>query len=197
MTNFGDLPQFVTESARQGLRFIPILDPAINTEKGDSYQTHINAMANNVYITWANNSLQPNSNCTSSPGNCQPLSNVMLAYVWPDGRTAFPDFFKDSTVNWWHQELLNFHSTISYHGIWIVLESLLHFDSFKFFKIIHSLQDMNEPAAFDTNQDKPFNWPPGKPDWNLKCPVNKWDDPPYITREFLLLRPSSILIGLS
>ena len=62
-----------------------------------------------------------------------------------------------------------------------------------FLKIIHSLQDMNEPAAFDTNQDKPFNWPPGKPDWNLKCPVNKWDDPPYITREFLSLRHSSIL----
>lgn len=41
---------------------------------------------------------------------------------------------------------------------------------------------MNEPAAFDTNQDKPFNYPPDKPAWNLKCPVNEWDDPPYITR---------------
>ena len=120
MTNFGDLPQFVTEAATKGLRFIPILDPAINTEKGDSYHTHINALANNVYITWANESLQPDNNCTSSPGNCQPLSNIMLAYVWPDGRTAFPDFFKESTVNWWHQELQTFHNEISYHGIWIV-----------------------------------------------------------------------------
>lgn len=131
MTNFGDLALFVTESASQGLRFIPILDPAINTEKGENYQTHINALVKNVYITWANDSLQPDNNCTSSPGNCQPLSNVMLAYVWPDGRTAFPDFFKDRTVNWWHQELINFHNTIPYHGIWIVLsshESQLYFN---------------------------------------------------------------------
>lgn len=41
---------------------------------------------------------------------------------------------------------------------------------------------MNEPAAFDTNKDKPFNYPPEKQPWNLICPVNEWDDPPYITR---------------
>ena len=49
---------------------------------------------------------------------------------------------------------------------------------------------MNEPAAFDTNLDKPFNWPPDKPDWNLKCPINEWDDPPYITCMFNLNFPS-------
>ena len=84
MTSFGDLPQFVNESASQGLRFIPILDPAINTEK-ENYRTHLNSMANQVYITWSNDSLQPDKDCTGSPGNCQPLDNVMLGYVWPDG----------------------------------------------------------------------------------------------------------------
>ncbi len=52
---------------------------------------------------------------------------------------------------------------------------------------------MNEPATFDTNLDKPFNWPEGKDPWNLKCPVNEWDDPPYITRKptYSFFLPSS------
>ncbi len=39
---------------------------------------------------------------------------------------------------------------------------------------------MNEPANFDTNMEKPFNWPPNKPAWSLKCPENKFDDPEYL-----------------
>ena len=38
---------------------------------------------------------------------------------------------------------------------------------------------MNEPANFDTNFEKPWNWPPNKPAWNLICPKNTYDDPPY------------------
>ena len=41
--------------------------------------------------------------------------------------------------------------------------------------------DMNEPANFGTNKDKPFNWPTNLPNWSLKCPTNEWDDPPYRT----------------
>ena len=78
--NFTDLPAFVRESLSNGLRFIPILDPAINTEK-ENYAAHTNAMASKVYITWYNDTLQPNKNCTASPGDCQPLDNVMLGYV--------------------------------------------------------------------------------------------------------------------
>ena len=46
---------------------------------------------------------------------------------------------------------------------------------------------MNEPAAFDTNQDAPWNWEtqrPGEPDWNLKCDMsNTFENPPYKTSE--------------
>lgn len=39
---------------------------------------------------------------------------------------------------------------------------------------------MNEPANFDTNREKAWNWPEDRwPHYTLKCPVNKWDDPPY------------------
>ena len=41
-------------------------------------------------------------------------------------------------------------------------------------------QDMNDPAAFGTNEERPFNWPEDElPYWSLKCPVTKYDDPPY------------------
>ena len=39
---------------------------------------------------------------------------------------------------------------------------------------------MNEPANFDTNKPKPWNWPSTRPDWNLFCPKNTYDDPSYV-----------------
>ncbi len=46
---------------------------------------------------------------------------------------------------------------------------------------------MNEPSSFETNEIKPWNW--GYPEndqdrypfFSLKCPPNKYDDPPYRT----------------
>lgn len=80
--NFTNLPEFVRNEAQNGLRFIPILDPAINTEKTNiDYVTHTNAMQAGAYITWYNDTLQPSDNCTASPGDCQFLDNIMLGYV--------------------------------------------------------------------------------------------------------------------
>lgn len=78
--NFTDLGDFVRSESANGLRFIPILDPAINTEK-ESYLAHDNALGAGVYVTWYNDTLQPSKNCTASPDNCQPLDNIMLGYV--------------------------------------------------------------------------------------------------------------------
>ena len=69
----------------------------------------------------------------------------------------FPDFFKSKTKAWWKNEIKkNYDSLLTFDGLWI---------------------DMNEPANFDTNKEKPFNWPANKPAWNLFCPKNKYDDP--------------------
>jgi maltase-glucoamylase len=40
---------------------------------------------------------------------------------------------------------------------------------------------MNEPANFDTNKEKPFNWPKDREPWNLFCPTNKSLDNPIYT----------------
>jgi len=157
--NFTGLPNYVAEIKEEGTRFILILDPFVNTEKS-SYVTHERAMEKDVYIKWFNSSYQPSPDCTTNPTTCQNLTDVMLGYVWPVGRAAFPDFFKQSTKEWWLREIEDLQASIQFDGLWI---------------------DMNEPANFDTNLDKPFNWPPERPVWNLKCPTNEWDDPPYIT----------------
>ena len=45
-------------------------------------------------------------------------------------------------------------------------------------------QDMNEPANFGTNEDRPWNWPEdARPYWSLKCPTGPLDDPPYRTSQ--------------
>jgi maltase-glucoamylase len=43
-------------------------------------------------------------------------------------------------------------------------------------------------ANFDTNEDKPWNYPSSLPAWNLKCPTNnQLDSPPYIPLSNLLI----------
>jgi maltase-glucoamylase len=34
---------------------------------------------------------------------------------------------------------------------------------------------MNDPAAFGTNEDRPFNWPDDRDDWSLKCPDDEFE----------------------
>jgi len=47
---------------------------------------------------------------------------------------------------------------------------------------------MNEPANFDTNKDRPWNWEaqrPGEPSWNLKCDMShSLENPPYKTSSY-------------
>ena len=34
---------------------------------------------------------------------------------------------------------------------------------------------MNDPAAFGTNEEKPFNWPEDRDPWSLKCPDDDYE----------------------
>jgi alpha-glucosidase (family GH31 glycosyl hydrolase) len=44
----------------------------------------------------------------------------MLGYVWPDGKTVFPDFFLNETHEWWTNEILNhYQNTLKFDGLWI------------------------------------------------------------------------------
>ena len=106
--NFGDLPQLVQEVKKNGLRFAVMFDPAIASD----YATYDRGLADNVFVEWANSSIKP-------PG--QPTdSDVVLGNVWPDNRTAFPDFFKTATQKWWANEIKLFHQQIQFDAMWIV-----------------------------------------------------------------------------
>lgn len=37
-------------------------------------------------------------------------------------------------------------------------------------------------ALFDTNEAAPWNWMNTGSNYTLKCPENRWDDPPYRTK---------------
>ncbi len=44
------------------------------------------------------------------------------------------------------------------------------------------MDNYSEPANFDTNKNKPFNYPDGAPDWNLHCPKDEpLETPKYKT----------------
>nr|XP_045599911.1 maltase-glucoamylase, intestinal-like [Procambarus clarkii] len=150
--SFAGLPEYIRQVKGQGLRFIIILDPAINAEmSAEEYGVHARALQKDVYIKWPQD-LVPADNFNAG--------DIMLGYVWPDNRTAFPDFFRTSTKEWWQEEIVQLHKTLEFDGLWI---------------------DMNEPANFGTNERQPWNWLEGSLPWSLTCPNSTWDDPPYVT----------------
>jgi len=118
-THFGDFAALVDTVKEDGLRFVVIIDPAIAANT--TYATFNRGNESQVFIKWSADVAIPDD---------QPADNTLLGNVWPAGKTAFPDFFKSSTAQWWTEEIAEFYQTIKFDGIWI---------------------DMNEPANFDTN----------------------------------------------
>ena len=99
----------------------------------------------------------------------------MISWCWPNGKLSFPDYLYEDTHLWWEESLRDFMAPSSIlagngsnmAGVWI---------------------DMNEPSSFETNENRPWNWlwPDNDqdryPHFTLKCPVNRYDDPPYRTK---------------
>lgn len=151
--SWGDLPEFVEELHNDDVKVTLILDPALAIDF-DNYPPSQRGKEADAFVKWMSEDLVPED---QEPG----CDSYIIGYVWPDTKTLFPDFFKPATQEWWTNELKILHDTLPYDAIWI---------------------DMNEPANFGTNLDRPWNYPPEKPDWSLKCPYNKWDSPPYPTK---------------
>jgi alpha-glucosidase (family GH31 glycosyl hydrolase) len=40
--------------------------------------------------------------------------------VWPANKTAFPDFFKKSTEQWWTEQIDLFYQQLKFDALWIV-----------------------------------------------------------------------------
>jgi maltase-glucoamylase len=98
-------------------------DPAIVVEDLDKYSPGQRAVDADAFVKWPNSSLIPDDQLPQA-------NDYMVGYVWPTKKTAFPDFWKKSTQDWWHNEIQLLHDELEFDGLWI---------------------DMNEPANFGTN----------------------------------------------
>ncbi|NXI63030.1 MGA protein, partial [Anseranas semipalmata] len=153
--NFTGLPALVNKIREEGMRFILILDPAISGNE-TNYLAFTRGVEKDVFIKWPN------------------TSDIVFGKVWPDfpnvevnnsldwdsqvelyrAYTAFPDFFRNSTVEWWATEIRevynnphNASQSLKFDGLWI---------------------DMNEPSSFVHGavggcRDNELNHPPYMP----------------------------------
>jgi alpha-glucosidase (family GH31 glycosyl hydrolase) len=80
-------------------------DPAINSEEAN-YTTYTEGQRDKIWIKWPA-SQNPQLNETGTDDN-----EFMLGYVWPNGKTVFPDFFKNKTKDWWKQEIVNHYNNV-------------------------------------------------------------------------------------
>ncbi|KAK2496039.1 hypothetical protein MC885_013513, partial [Smutsia gigantea] len=120
---FHDLPQFVDKIRNEGMRYIIILDPAISGNETKPYPAFKRGQEKDVFVKW------PNTN------------DICWAKVWPDlpnvkidesltedqavnasrAHVAFPDFFRNSTVEWWAREINDFYNNqMKFDGLWII-----------------------------------------------------------------------------
>ncbi|XP_034024674.1 maltase-glucoamylase, intestinal [Thalassophryne amazonica] len=130
--DFRGLPALVDRMRSEGMRFIFILDPAISGNETESYPAFDRGEQQDVFIKWPK----------------ELKDDIVWGKVWPDypnvivnesldwdtqveiyrSYAAFPDFFRNQTAKWWHQEIKDFYDyTMKFDGLWI---------------------DMNEPASF-------------------------------------------------
>ncbi|KAM6946338.1 sucrase-isomaltase, intestinal [Aplochiton taeniatus] len=130
--DFLGLPQLVDDMRLEGMRFIFILDPAISGNETEPYPAFTSGLEQDVFIKWP----------------AELSTDIVWGKVWPDfpnvtvdesldwdtqvqlyrSYAAFPDFFRNQTAVWWHQQIEDFYkNTMKFDGLWI---------------------DMNEPASF-------------------------------------------------
>ncbi len=99
-------PKNMLSSMKQmGFDMVTIIDPGIKIDKG--YQAYESGLAGKNFVTYPN-------------------GKEYIGHVWP-GRCHFPDFTKQTTINWWGNNLKNAYVDNGVRGFW---------------------NDMNEPAAW-------------------------------------------------
>jgi lysosomal alpha-glucosidase len=107
-TTFAELPDLIANLHSHGQHYVLITDPGIGSmQPRGSYPPYDDGVAMGIFIT----------NSTHQP---------MIGVVWP-GEVAFPDFTNPDTQIYWDKFVSQFHSNVSFDGLWI---------------------DMNEPSNF-------------------------------------------------
>ena len=76
------------------------------------------AVADDVFIKWPESMLGQIADLNPESIG---VNRAMLGKVWPDGRCAFPDFFKESTLTWWEEMIAYTYNndSIRFDALWI------------------------------------------------------------------------------
>ena len=53
-------------------------------------------------------------------------SAPFVGKVWP-GDAVFPDFFRDTTVEWWKGLISEFHENVGFDGLWLDMNEIANF----------------------------------------------------------------------
>ncbi|KAG1696088.1 Maltase-glucoamylase, intestinal [Nymphon striatum] len=110
---FKGFPEYIRNSTKSSdLRFIVILDHALISNVS-TYKPYNTGAAKDVFIKW------PKKYVPEEIHNLTGGKNFMLGYVWPKGKTAFPDYFKNETKTWWIDTIVDFHNILQFDGLWI------------------------------------------------------------------------------
>ena len=141
--NWGDLPEYIKEMQdEKHQKIVLILDPGIKIE--EKYLPYESGLEQDVFVQSG-------------------LDDQKYARgrVWP-GLVHYPDFTKNTTKNWWNDQILNFISktmnNMTLNGIWI---------------------DMNEPSNFGDLREENSEMPCNKtslsvPPYDANVSINLW-----------------------
>ncbi|NWT71349.1 MGA protein, partial [Prunella himalayana] len=158
---FAGLPALINRIKGDGMRFIIILDPAISGNE-TNYPAFDRGVAENVFVQWPDtkeilySKVLPRDEylnlCVfdAHPLTCLVFLVFLQNYV---SHCAFPDFFRNSTLEWYKREILEVYNnpdpskSLKFDGLWT---------------------DMNEPAAFMNGamggcKNDLLNYPPYMP----------------------------------
>uniref|UniRef100_A0A8D8R499 Lysosomal alpha-glucosidase n=1 Tax=Cacopsylla melanoneura TaxID=428564 RepID=A0A8D8R499_9HEMI len=97
--NYATLPEFIQSLQSRGMKYVPILDPGIDTDEKD-YEPFQQGMALDVFIKHENGTL-------------------FKGKVWNPGHTAFPDFTHPKAYEFWSTHVKQLHSELKFNGLWI------------------------------------------------------------------------------
>ncbi|XP_065352760.1 maltase-glucoamylase-like [Cloeon dipterum] len=106
--NFAGFPEYINELKALGIRYVPIVDPAIPDRQG--YGPYARGKTADAFIKLANGS-------------------TLMGNVWPPEPVSFPDFFKPETQLWWADEIVRYYETIKFDGLWIDMNEPANFET--------------------------------------------------------------------
>ncbi|XP_077499023.1 lysosomal alpha-glucosidase-like [Amblyomma americanum] len=140
---FGGLQSYVRQLATLGVEVGLVTNPAIVADNITKESPYLFGLEEDVFVK------------KGAGSNVADPNAVLLAKGLPSGASAFPDFLKNSTRQWWKTLIMDYEdTTVDFNAMFL---------------------RMNEPAEFSSSA------PCGQNDPSCQvCPPGRWADPPYV-----------------